>query len=130
MKLVNPTDDELNVAFAEKVAGAVPCDQWKPFMHDSMMKGDCGHEACYPRKLPVDYCKSANAVLPWLEKTGFGNTPWIPSPKISHLSASVIASNLGWRVDVGDDSAHTDKSFAKAATIALLRVHGVEIEFT
>lgn len=53
MKLTNPTDDELNAAFAEKVAG------WDHF------------PAGYPR-----WTHSADAVLPWLEKAGGFHISW------------------------------------------------------
>lgn len=45
-----------------KACGYVPCDQWQSFIAGaSMMKGQCGHEKCYPATWPTDYFKSLHA---------------------------------------------------------------------
>ena len=118
MKLINPTDDELNAAFAEKVAG------WKlnfagpsafgtnlnPYWEDE--KGRAQFDGPW-------FVYSADAVLPWLEKHG---------PSIERLGFTGV-----WTIRLNDSQLlgeAADKSFPRAAVIALLRAHGVEVEVT
>lgn len=127
MKLVNPTDAHLNAAFDKVVTQSVECDQWRPFMHDSMLKGECGHEQCHPRQMPCNYCEHIQAVLPWLERSGVVTTQFVKADQ-----------HFAWRVDIWE-GIHTaiqeplgwanDKSLAKACVIALLRSRGVQIDF-
>jgi len=119
MKLLNPTDDELNAAFAERVAG------WTCRTVD-----DLSGERTYQRPDGANivmervFTQSADAVLPWLEKrfrwecdfTGTGYQVWVSEmPPGPRKMADCVGS---------------DKTFPRAAVIALLRAHGVEVEFT
>jgi len=109
MKLINPTDDELNAAFAVAVAGYV--------------QREGGWEIPPMRVIwtePLDFTRSMDAVLPWL------NAP-------------------GWLWHISNDEIHTDKPFTAcvhrglaeasasdtnaplACVIALLRANGVEV---
>lgn len=118
MKLINPTDHELDIAFAEKVAGWYVtrkiasldkiCFPSKKAFFEQPLCGTC--------PLP-HFTQSADIVLPWLERQEI----WI-SQKTKHNHYTVTVEN-GW---CGQDKT----SFARAAVIALLRAHGMEIEFT
>lgn len=109
MKMIDPTDDELNAAFAEKVAGMKPCG-WTT--------ANCGPSVThYPSR--SDFTTSADAVLPWLS-----GHQW---------SATTAGDHSGIRVEIDIWSKcveASDVSFPRAAVIALLRAHNVEIEFT
>lgn len=109
MKLVDLTDDQLNAAFAEHVAG------WRLWAgcHDQWNDGtkDVGK---------ARFTTSADAVLPWLEKHRFRvSAPWVPGDEWS----VVVVCEDG---EVRADSA----SLSRASVMALLRAHGVEVEFT
>lgn len=135
MTLVNPTDDELNRAFAERVAGWKWRDErggaWFDKSDDpDPMKwvriiGPNGGDIALDGGLR--WVSSADAVIPWLQNM------WL-----SVVISEVIA---GWAVRIcyrGDqsferplghcDSWALDPSFPRAAVIALLRAHGVEVE--
>lgn len=60
MSDVQLTRDEKN-RLIEKACGYVPCDAWVPFNSQSMMRGKCEHEKCYPATLPTNYFKSLDA---------------------------------------------------------------------
>lgn len=119
MTMTNPTDKELNAAFAEKVCG------WETGP-DGYGDGDKYYEKTPPHHSPgytykFPFTTSVDAVLPWLEK-------W--HAEIGHLLTS------GWLVLL-KESAISEKyvaasclSFPRAAVIALLRAHGVEVIFT
>ena len=127
MKLIDPTDDELNAAFAEKVAG------WTRFFSENL-----GAALFHPPGLPdaanvnkrfevPRFTQSADTVLPWLEKWRDGNTLFI--------AGTSIFGERAWGVDLIDNSQNfrqfvKDPSLPRAAVIALLRAHGVEVEFT
>jgi hypothetical protein len=127
MKLINPTDDELNAAFAEKVAG------WKlnaagpsafgtnlnPYWEDE--KGRSQFDGPW-------FAYSADAVLPWLEKLG---SSWHCSHVKEEARGDYFEFYLGYIKD-GKYPVFVvhESSFPRAAVIALLRAHGVEIEFT
>ena len=127
MKLINPTDDELNAAFAEKVAG------WTDVRYEEGENVDIDARVLYPwegmagsppdgqeRRLVPPFTRSMDAVLPWL------NAP-------------------GWLWHISNDEIHTDKPFTacvhrglaeasasdtnapRACVIALLRANGVEV---
>ncbi len=106
MKLTNPTGPELNLAFASEV-----CKWTVDELSEKVIHGG------------ADFVKSADAVLPWLEKAHW--------KRISHgmgkWALEVTLSPTAGSPDSGESS---HPSFAKAAVIALLRAHGVEIEFT
>lgn len=151
MKLVNPTNDELNAAFAEKVCGfSVPIiwydwadrekrehprrgyvkaparqkDVWWSQEYGTCVGEDGNKLTLHPYHLPKNFIVSANAVLPYLKDC-----------------ACTIKRLLGdegfpetWCVEVyngvTEGAGRDDGSLAKAATLAILRAHGVEIEFT
>lgn len=110
-KLTNPTDDQLNVAFAETVAG------WTLVTNSLgrlQPKDKDGHWI-----QDWDFTQSADAVLPWLEKTDD------PDAAFRDGLWSVV-----FYVDKENNWVKgEDKSLPRAAVIALLRAHGVEIEF-
>lgn len=131
MTLINPTDDELNRAFAEKVCGWV----WTKIREARRINGDLvepelfvwcrqnGEFAGNPWQ--HDFTHSADAVLPWLEK--------------DHYSFSIYydQTTCVWTVELMQRFTGTktyrascEESMAKAAVIALLRAHGAEVEFT
>lgn len=125
MRLTNPSNDELNAAFAEAVAG------WKCEMIYGAWSGDVSVAA------PVwtspngtvstayfipKFTQSADAVLPWLEKTfcAFSYHTDRPDRRLQFCAdkkrdGQLIASS---------------GTFPRAAVIALLIAHGVEVEFT
>lgn len=123
MKLTNPTNAELNAAFATEICGY-------KFLHaehrfdsgvhvaiDGISKPDGQWLSAIP-----DFCSDANAVLPWLEKF---NGP-LNGPDVSFQSGQweVVLNGCTTR----ERAVHS--VFPKAAVIALLRAHGVEIETT
>lgn len=119
MKLTNPTDDQLDAAFAERVAGlewmegeAEPGYDWIRGWHkDGEVIPDC-----------PDFTTSADAVLPWLEKCADSILPLGGPIVIMQIEAK-------WHVRIGEHRA-THVIFAKAAVIALLRANGVEVVFS
>lgn len=105
MKLLNPTDAELNCAFAEKVAGM------KPSPINPGLFRECGALGSSTDSQPPRFTTSADAVLPWLNKHAW------------------YAKYAGMAVLIGI-SEHTAEaeSFSRSATICLLRAHGVTVE--
>lgn len=133
MKLINPTDDELNAAFAEKVAGWQPTEDQieRASIIDEAWYGDATREQAVQsaiRAFRPHFTRSMDAVLPWLEKSGYyvslcyWNGPWAEPP--------------GWCLSLWENDENgqqvgdyvRDKSLPRACVIALLRVHGVDIE--
>ena len=137
MTLTNPTDDELNAAFAEKVAGwthvhvgemeSADIESRSVFCYDGLI-GETGG-----KMMPVpQFTHSADAVLPWLEKCAWfqhtgvfsgANGRSIDNCREGHtieLSLTLDSMNRG---------AHAE-TLPRAAVIALLRAHGVVVEFT
>lgn len=142
LKLIDPTLDELDAVFAEKVAGWV---LWPRIYHNQQwhdiptwvekryiqkeghappgwMLG-CGH----PR-----FTRSFDAVLPWLEK-------WPHAANI-YYNDPTFGITYRWRVILWEPHVDTD-SFSGVGSaeggvlpyvivLALLRAHGVEITFT
>lgn len=102
MKLVNPTDDQLNNAFAQNVA------MWSPNDHDEPMP---------------DWCKSADAVMVWLERSPFDF-------QINYYQTSSLwtVGLTGRFTSSRQFSGKSDEGMPRAAVIALLRAHGVEVE--
>lgn len=97
MKLTNPTDNELNEAFAKNVC------KWT-----------------VERWPSPDFVNCADAVLIWLDKTYW---------QVQQTSKA----NKPLRVRIGseqDSCFGESDTFPRAAVIALLRAHGVEVEFT
>lgn len=117
MKLIRPTDDELNAAFAEKVCN------WS--------KGDdgYGYEVVYSEKIapyktvgPVwkyNFVKSADVVLPYLEKM-------VRRSAFNDHTITVTGEN--YYIDGPGGNLSKAPTLAKACVIALLRAHGVEVE--
>lgn len=122
MKLTNPTDAELNAAFAEKVAGYFSNPIFKP-QHSWCRKSPTGDIIVLNGlgALP-DFTTSADAVLPWLEKELLWNTQGVPGKR--YITQVMIEGPPPMGYVEG-----RDKSFSKSAVIALLRAHGVEVEF-
>jgi hypothetical protein len=117
MKIINPTDDHLNAAFAEKVAGWFRCERMgKQVLYDP----EGGHVLIGDTHCMPKFTESMDAVLPWLEKFN-GHTN---GPEINFQSGQweVILNGCTTR-----DRA-TCASLPRAAVIALLRAHGVEVE--
>jgi hypothetical protein len=121
MKLTNPTDDELNAAFAEKVAAWTKMEvnfgyinkgdktptvrkEWRDSTGALQSIGD------------THFTNSADAVLPWLDKRKNG---W-----------QAGKTERGYWVNLGGYEDSVGVTFPRAAVIALLRAHCVEIEFT
>jgi hypothetical protein len=124
MKLINPTDDELNVAFAEKVAG------FTDICHESGEDVDIESRQIYPwrawrgtfegrRRFVPPFTTSADAVLPWLEKWPYD---------VDFDQGEVFEYTFKVYYPVFVESSE-EGSFAYNAVIALLRAHGVEVEF-
>jgi hypothetical protein len=124
--LTNPTDTELNQAFDTHVTKSVPCDGWHPFIAGAgswMLSDTCDHDKCHPRACPIDYCNHIEAILP-----------------IADVCVCTFKRVCGyegfpetWEVDIFDgvrEGAHKDDSLPRAVVVALLRAHGVTVEFT
>lgn len=145
--LVDPTDDELNAAFAEKVAGYewVACgyDSDKPVRPRFMALLAPGHTPYgwvrFSGELGPSYNRhrtyarwtdSADNVLPWLskccphgwtvEENEFGGV---------RKFGCAIASEPSWTGWIECADWRFADTFPRAAVIALLRAHGVEVEF-
>lgn len=125
MKLLNPTDDELNIAFAKNVCG------WYQdiSLEKEMFWASRGWATT--RKLPA-FTTSADAVLPWLDR----HYSWHIEKAIKGYRC-VIADEQWWlgsdalvRVDTDtwQYEGRADNA-ARACAIALLRANGVEIVF-
>jgi len=129
MKLVNPTDDELNAAFAVSVCGRthVPAltDPENPHYGYREHWEKAGEELWFRdnqdrgTQMP-NFVASADAVLPWLEKS------------VTAVRRS-LETGKQWEVMAWGDDMVTqywfDDSLPRAAVIALLRAHGVELIF-
>lgn len=133
-KLTNPTDDQLNAAFLTEICGGKIVDREpemtnKPEPTGRWLDGKF-YVASWSRAAPnvkmwhdwdrSSFATSADATLPWLEK----------ARKLQGIPVSItLTGAMLWGVWIG--GAYTwDKSFPRAAVIALLRAHGVEVEFT
>ena len=150
MKLINPTDDELNAAFAEKVAGwrcfkeqrgdyalcvCYEAHEQDPFKHwnpkeEALRMARYSPVSCieavkigfFGRSLPK-FTRSFDAVLPWLEK--------MASVEICQMYSGGVRTS--WAVDVSVKYAiecAQHPFLPRAAVVALLRAHGIEVEFT
>lgn len=124
MKLTNPTDNELNAAFAEKVAGFTMKRNHARKMNTWVAPdGEVWHVS------RMEFNRSADAVLPFLPKTteeGWWNCSG-PSDKGLFFC----------EVQFGEDEAPVSRegrSWGKTPVLAminaLLKAHGVEVEFT
>lgn len=122
MKIINPTDDQLDAAFAEHVAGQIPTVSPGYFTYPNV-------RGFWRAK---KFTQSSDAVLPWLEK--------------GRESGRRIGIEVGfrlWRIWIHDKNTDglydsclerrpdgESDTLPRAAVIALLRAHGVEVEFT
>lgn len=156
-KLTNPTDDELNAAFAENVAGYV---LYRHAMEPPMSSLEVPEKWCYrdrhgtlylgePYRLhPAAFdeiglrwgymwarpafTRSMDAVLPWLEKKEVFEVIYNNNPH---------SGDVGYAVQVADSFTEDNKEpkgrsgwvqnnfLPRACVIALLCAHGVEVEF-
>lgn len=103
--LRNPTDAQLENAFAEHVAG---------FLSIRHGYGYPNKDATGVVKVPP-FTRSADAVLPWLEKH---------DAIVTHS-----VKEADWRVVILGGRCDSDKSFPRAAVICLLRANGVTVTF-
>lgn len=111
--LTNPTDDQLNAAFAEHVAG------WHAEDAESGYRPGEDNSAWAPR-----FTHSADAVLPWLEKS-----PFDVVQTYSNTCCMWTVRLLGRFTSNKEFVGQSEDGPAKAGVIALLRAHGVEIIF-
>ncbi len=105
--LTNPTDEQLEAAFAEHVAG------WRDLHHDGV-----GLEGKLPgrhQEYVPDYLSSFDAVLPYLER-----------PKW-YWSRDGYGQVTVWTTDSSFYSSPGGLPVARAAVIALLIAHGVTV---
>jgi len=134
MKLINPTDSELDAAFAEKVAGLVLCDcgGWTHLIAGaSMMRiNDKCEKNCCP-SFPY-FTKSFDAVLPCLQREGWDWEHRFSGPiSMGSVIETIAVYGPDSKAEYGKhDYTQGTCTPAKAACIALLRAHGVEVEFT
>lgn len=150
MKLTNPTDYELNAAFAETVAGwtwrhevgafAFPTRQmlcppdWRGvFMWGEQTWKD-GRGSSSPAGLITEeynpmppYTTSADAVLPWLIKHSMWDAEQFLPLALCRKGCAfqVRLKNVPDKIIVGDGD-----TFPRAAVIALLRANRVDVELT
>ncbi len=113
MKLVNPTNDELNAAFAVHVCGWARIAEAANVAFLVPETGAIG--------TPPNFCGSVDASLGWLENRS-------KALNISYCdvqclwTVEIVKYKTSWKSEAN--------TLSKAAAIALLRAHGVEIEFT
>jgi hypothetical protein len=115
MKLTNPTDAELNIAFAEHVCGWL-----EGGFIGSSGKYWVNADSSYASDDLLRFTESADAVLPWLEK----RLSW------SRDSDGTVWVELHTQPATFYGCEFDDLPFPKAAVIALLRAHGVKVELT
>lgn len=116
MKLIDPSDDALNEAFAVEVAGWVPTCT-------ASADDDDGRSRTWAAR--PNYCRSADAVLPWLEKCDWqvstrrafeweGKDGYVRRVELNFISQMTIKA--------GRHEARVDEcSFPRAAAIAAQR---------
>lgn len=110
-----PSDDELNALFAEKVAGWTDLAMFE----GGELHGYCCNRVGYKRRVP-DYLTDANAMLPWLEKE--------QNFDIKHRNSPT--GGLYWVTifqPIDEEFEATASTFARAAVLALLKAAGVEV---
>jgi hypothetical protein len=122
-KLLNPSDDSLDFAFAAVVAGIAPDS---PDIGGDPLRGlYCGDSG---RRHVPRFTRSMDAVLPWISKQSI-DTGAVWSITV-YLDGSFMV-NAGHQDENSKDApSGEDKSLPRACVIALLRAHGVEVEFT
>lgn len=108
----NPTDEELNVAFAINVCG------WHLGDGEGEFTGywyTANGTVAQLGRIPPRFTQSADLVLPWVEKHGM---------------ADITYGQGVWSIITRNNSQADCKTLARAVVIALLRAHRIEIEFT
>lgn len=115
MKLIRPTDDELNAAFAEKVCGAIEVEDGMMRLKNENVRGV---EFERWRAIP-DFTQSADVVLPYLEKL-------VRRSAFNDHTITVTGEN--YYIDGPGGNLSKAPTLAKACVLALLRAHGVEVE--
>lgn len=141
MKLTNPSDEELDEAFAIHVCkwrrSTDPelinsGDWWEDENGGTHIMGGCGTCPDYY------FSTSANAVLPWLEKYsrdtdkklgGEGIVFRLYSPACAEDTWTVVEVELHHDGQI-EGAVTKHQSLPRAIVITLLRAHGVEVEFT
>lgn len=133
MTLTNPSDAELDAAFAERVAGWVPHRQMILDKHFVTRWAPPGTPEAFNLLAldtsPPAFTDSMDAVLPYLERLGWRGT--------SNRAGSTCAATIEVNSHEADGSTHIaqadDTRFANplaaACVLALLRAHGVEVVF-
>lgn len=113
--LTNPTDDELNEAFALHVC------KWTLLTVDDM-SGERVYQKPSGTHVVVDhhgFIGSMDAVLPWLEK----------HRELDFKIALYQYDGWHWNVD-GGENCHADSwTLPRACVLALLKAHGVEVVY-
>lgn len=119
MTLTNPTNAELNAAFATEVARITDITDKCPWEKCLMPVGQLFGRRDDLWVIVPNFCSDANAVLVWLEKFD------------GHTNGPDISFQCGqWEVVLNGCTTRDRavcSAFPKAAVIALLRAHGVEI---
>ena len=123
--LINPTDDELDAAFAVHVAGEPAV-----WVSEAQAKRRAAiHDGANPGAPIWSWRYSMDAVLPWLEKLGWRGT----SNRAGDTCAATVEVNSrewdGNTFTAQQDYTHTQTPLPRAAVIALLMAHGVEVIF-
>lgn len=106
-------DDKLNERFAVECLGYERHKVWF----------NPPNTALYLSPSDLTFCTDANAVMPYLEKTGgLSPEPWCPTPIITFNRMARYPENIGWNVDLGEDNkVNRARTFARAACIALIK---------
>lgn len=131
MKMINPTDTDLEYAFCEHVSHWVPTEQqieaWQ--LWAAVSGCDTSRDNAISTAKTCDrpnYCTSADAVLPWLEKWQAPKD----SPSKGWCTIWSPGNKLGdWMVYRSFNKPTYAATLPRAIVIALLRENGVEIEF-
>lgn len=118
MKLTNPTDGELNAAFAEKVVGMQP-GEWLSIAQQP-------HEVRRNYIGPgYNYCRSMDAVLPWLKEC-----PYQVEMLYCQTTCSWHCALTGRFLSKREYRSGPQETAPRACVIALLRAHGMEVEIS
>ena len=134
LRLINPTNDQINAAVAEYIAG------WTDIRFEEGEDVDIESRTIYPwegmrgkppggeaRRMVPAYSILPNFVLPFLEKE-FISFKWNPGDRLLEWLQPHVGAPATWEFCFA--SVPLDHAFSLAACIALLHVHGVEVEFS
>lgn len=135
--LTNPTDEDLNKAFAEEVCGW----KWTRIFKAIRAPGGgfldparwawCDKDNKFVSQgYDVRFAQSADDVLPWLNREPWGaSTVGLPENVFAVTVYGAIV-DMG-SMNITPTKAYAESStFSRAAVIALLRSNGVQVEFT